>query len=155
MSAGLFSASLVACASNASTDTTDRPATTACAPLADPTARVSYQAVTLDGHYVVVVEGRSGSRVFYGTADHMAEGRITGTSDSCAHSVEFDVAGTSYGAVFAPVSCNGVIASNLVSAARAGETPAAQPLTVLIGAGPQVDAGAAATSPDALTYVCF
>ena len=141
-------ATATACAEKAET------ATNACSPLAD---KVTYEAVTPDGHYVVIVgDGGSGSRVFYGTADHMTEGRITNTLTGCAIEVDFNVEGTSYGAVFAYPSCNGVITSKLViGEVRVGAPLVAQPLTVLHLDGSLIDAGAAAASRVTLSFFCF
>jgi hypothetical protein len=150
----LVSSSLIACASE--TTPTAEPASNPCAPATAPAAHVSYEAVTADGHYVVLIDGPGAeSRVFYGTADHMTEGRVTGTSDSCAHAVDFSVASTSYSAVFAPATCNNNIQSRLfIGNPAPGQAPVPTALTVLIGVGPQAHAGAA-LSPTDLTYLCF
>jgi hypothetical protein len=85
--------------------TPDAKASNACAPLSVPSAKLDYEAVTPDGHHVVVLSDASGTaRVFYGTADHVGEGRITGASDSCAHEVDFTVDGTHYSATFSPAT---------------------------------------------------
>ena len=143
---------VAACASTASTNdraTTD-VASTPCAPTTDASMTVSYEAVTADGHYVVVFGGPR-ARVFYGTADNMVEGRITDTWQSCAQAVDFTVAGTSYGAVFAPSSCNGNVQSRLAI----GEgVSMVRELTVLIGFGPPVSAPGSVAPAD-LHYVCF
>jgi hypothetical protein len=138
-----------ACA--AKTTSTEGAASTPCTPMTDPSWTVSYEAVTADGHYVVVAEQASATRVFYGTAERMTEGRVTGTSDSCAHQVDFAVGGAPYVAVFAPTTCNGAVVSKLIVGEGAGTT---LPLTVLTGVGPQPAAGMA-VSPADLKYVCF
>jgi hypothetical protein len=150
--AALLPIAVAGCASNASTN--DRAAaddaTTPCAPATDASVTVSYEAVTADGHYVVVFGGPR-ARVFYGTAENMVEGRITDTSQSCAQAIDFTVAGTSYGAVFAPSSCNGNVQSRLAI----GEGVAmVRPLTVLIGFGPPVSAPGS-VAPAELHYFCF
>lgn len=143
-SAAMVAATTIACGEKEPTD-----ATTACSPLADPTMKVQYEAVTPDGHYVVVLgAAQPGSRVFYGTPDRMAERRITDTAAGCFVSIDFVVDGADYGAVFAYPSCNGNIRSKLVG----DDHRVNQPLTVLVLGGSQSDPGARA--PD-LMFVCF
>ena len=134
--------------------------TNACAPLADPTTQVSFEGVTTDGHYVVVVGTGSAARVFYGIAAHLVEGVIKSMQSTCGYEVDFSVEGRSYVATFSPDPAHCALASNFVSGDPGG--PMAQtPLTVLTFAGAPVeagdagDAGAAAASPGSLTFYCL
>ena len=162
--ASLVSLSVIACSAKATSTagpgtadagsgSADEPANTACTPLT-PTANVVYQAVTADGHYVVVITDASGSHVFYGAADHMVEGHITGTAHTCADELDFKIDGITYAAVFAPATCNNNVLSRLVIGIPTGGAPyMTLPLTMLIGLDPK-DAGSA-LSPGDLKYFCF
>jgi hypothetical protein len=124
-------------------------ATNACSPLADPSMHIVDEGVTEDGHYVVSIgSGDSPSRIFYGTPDHMTEGRITAINAGCFRSYDFVVDGVSYSATFGYPVCMG----NVQSKFFAGDA-GVEPLTPLLGpAGFPTDAGAPAMG---LTFFCF
>lgn len=106
-------------------------ATSECDPLADPAVRITSEALTADGRYVVVLgEGRS---VFYGIPAHMVEGSITSTKPGCALEVAFEVQGRAYAATFSPDATRCMVASVLVS----GEpgTSVSTPLTLVANGG--------------------
>jgi hypothetical protein len=145
-----------ACTARDSSDAAGRPVPAPCSPLADPAATITYEAVTPDGHYVVFLAGPgSTSRVFYGTRDHLVEGRITDSQQGCAESIGFSVEGRSYGAVFAYPSCGSVVTSRL-SAGEVGGPIVTQPLEVLVGVPPG-DGGALAPAPpsSSLAFYCL
>jgi hypothetical protein len=151
---------VIACRDEASSAATDGDATTPCSPLPDPTVLGAYAGITPDGHYVVITGDGGAARAFYGTASHMVEGRITRTLDSCAHEVGFNVQGRSYTVVFAGVSCSASMPSKLVLGdGDVGVSTVTQPLTVLVRAGAQsdagVDAGVASSSASSLMFFCF
>lgn len=154
----LLASSVVACAGKTtSRDGTPSGGATAgtnpCTPTTEPSLSVTAAGITSDGHYVVFASQGSTTRVFYGTPDHMTEGRFTGQQNSCAVELDFTVGDTSYGAVFAPSSCKGVQQSRLGLSGKDGEGRML-PMTVLVGFGAQPDAGTA-LSPAELTYFCF
>ena len=135
-------------------------ATSTCAPLDEPGATVTAEALTSDGHYVVVVSRTSALRVFYGVAAHMVEGAVTAVRKSCALEVDFDVSGRSEVATFSPGPPACAVASTLKSG-NAGDAIVQVPLTVLIPAEAS-DAGDAGDASDsggstplsALTFFC-
>jgi hypothetical protein len=150
-----LSMSIIACGGKA-TSKTDDVGTKLCSPATDPTIKIGYEAVTTDGHYLVVTGEHGSERVFYGTPDHMSERRVTGTSDSCAHQIDFEVAETPYVAVLS--TCPGSIPSRLIiGTSTGGAASMSLPLTVLLAGRAQsdADAGAAALSPADLSYFCF
>jgi hypothetical protein len=97
----LIAAVVIGCGGRSSSSASEPPPTKECSALAD--ARITYVAVTTDRHYVVVIGDRNADvRVFYGMPAHMAEGRITGTENSCAHEVSFLLDAMSYRATLSP-----------------------------------------------------
>ena len=120
-----------ACASACADDPLGPGATSECAPLADPAVRITSEALTSDGHYVVVLgEGRS---VFYGIPAHMVEGSITSTKPGCALEVAFEVQGRAYVATFSPDPTRCMVASALVSGEPGSSVSAA--LTLVTDGG--------------------
>ena len=130
-------------------------AANACAPLADPATKVTSEALTADGLYVVVLGSGGAARVFYGISAHLVEGVITKTTSGCAFEVDFDVEGRAYAATFSPDPARCMIASHLTSGDSPGPSVDA-PLTVLTVAGEPADAGDAgvAASPASLMFFC-
>lgn len=160
-------ATIFACGQIASTNTADtsdasandagvssgQVAARACSPLAPP-AFLTVEAVTPDGHYLVVTKdpsmpsAASLTHLFYGTPDHMIEGRITHEDNNCAWAPSFEVGGATYDAVIA-YACGTTVASRIFVGT---EGPMA--LTFLRGEGLSADAGAT-VSPETFTYSCF
>lgn len=106
-------------------------ATSECAPLTNPSVRITSEALTSDGHYVVVLGERSA--VFYGIPAHMVEGVITSAKSGCALEVAFEVQGRKYVATFSPDATRCMTGSSLVS----GEpgTSVTTPLTIVQDGG--------------------
>ncbi len=146
----------IACSQKAEPAMPKAPATSACSPLADPNVHIDDEAVTPDGHYVVLIgSGDLPSRLFYGTPDHMTEGRITDTAAGCFRSYSFVVDGASYTATLGYAVCNGNIRSRL---SHGDSDLVGEPLTLLLGPGGSPNdggAGAPAAPVMGLTFFCF
>jgi hypothetical protein len=150
----------VAACSESSSTSNDHSVPVPCTPLADPAVAIRYEGVTPEGRYVVVLAGPT-ERVFYGTREHMVEGRITGTSVGCARYYNFVVEGRSYAAVFANATCGPDVLSRLIAGEEGGPM-VTQLLEVLVGAPRRdagaeggADAGTPAPSPDAFSFYCL
>jgi hypothetical protein len=120
-----------------------------CSPLADPGASITSEALTSDGHYVVVVGAASAMRVFYGIPAHLVEGVIKSTKPGCAFEIAFEVQGRAYVATFSPDPVRCMVTSELVSGDPNAGPVAKTPLTVLRVAGVAPDAGDAGDAGDA------
>lgn len=147
-SAAMVAVAAMACSNEPET------ATNACSPLADPSLHIVDEGVTEDRHYVVSIgAGDSPSRIFYGTPDHMTEGRNTSIDvGGCYRSYNFVLDGASYGATFAG-GCNASIPSLRSKLSGDDLGVGGVPLTPLLGpAGFPTDAGAPAMG---LTFFCF
>lgn len=141
------------CASACEDSPLGAAATTECAPLGDPAVRVTSEALTADGHYVVVVGEGGAARVFYGIPAHMVEGVIHDTRPGCALEIDFEVQGRAYTATLSPDPATCMIASSLVLGDPGSS--ARTPLTLLRVAGSPIDAGAAAASGPPLMFYCL
>jgi hypothetical protein len=119
----------------------DPAAATPCAPLSDPGVHVTSEALTKDGHYVVVLGSGSTARVFYGISVHLVEGTITKMQSSCVTEIDFVVQGRSYVATLSTSPTQCMTDSKLV-ALDPEAPPVEMPLTVLELSGALVDAGA-------------
>jgi hypothetical protein len=146
--------SIVALAACRSDEPPASVATTPCSPLDDATVTGTSEGILADGKRVVVVyypyrdsDHYTPRRVFFGTPDRLAEGRIADPEPACpacAPCVTFDLAGKEYSAVFGGKACSGMIRPALYE----GNT--AQTMTL-------VDDGYArgAATASTLSFVCF